>query len=328
MDGLHRALTRLLDRARTARRAQRRARAPPRSGRWKTTSARPRRSTRTEVGRDARACAGAVAPHRGGGGEPPDTGRHLPGRAVAAGLASARSIGLSSWTTTRPAAAARRRGRGLGRDGDLPAHRRESRLCRRRERGRPRRAGRRRRRRAAGEQRRRAGAELPRRISKRRCSNSRGRRGHRRAVDAGPHRPRRRGVGGHRLRHAAPAACASATRAGRAWRGGYVVRRARRGQRLRAAGDARGLGARRACSTSAISSASRTSISVCARAPSGCARSSRAARVAYHQGGGSLAPASPRRFYFAARNHLLLAHDHRAGGPLAARRRVRFTCRR
>jgi len=39
--------------------------------------------------------------------------------------------------------------------------------------------------------------------------------------------------------------------------------------------------------------------------------------VAYHEGGGSLGPASPRRFYFAARNHLLLAHDHHAGGPLA-----------
>ena len=39
--------------------------------------------------------------------------------------------------------------------------------------------------------------------------------------------------------------------------------------------------------------------------------------VAYHQGGGTLAPTSSRRFYFAARNHLLLAHDHRGGGPVA-----------
>jgi hypothetical protein len=39
--------------------------------------------------------------------------------------------------------------------------------------------------------------------------------------------------------------------------------------------------------------------------------------VAYHEGGGSLGPSSPRRFYFAARNHLLLAGDHHAGGPLA-----------
>jgi len=39
--------------------------------------------------------------------------------------------------------------------------------------------------------------------------------------------------------------------------------------------------------------------------------------VAYHEGGGSLGPASPRRFYFAARNHLLLARDHHSGGPLA-----------
>ena len=39
--------------------------------------------------------------------------------------------------------------------------------------------------------------------------------------------------------------------------------------------------------------------------------------VAYHQGGGTLAPTSRRRFYFAARNHLLLAHDHRGGGPVA-----------
>jgi GT2 family glycosyltransferase/glycosyltransferase involved in cell wall biosynthesis len=39
--------------------------------------------------------------------------------------------------------------------------------------------------------------------------------------------------------------------------------------------------------------------------------------VAYHEGGGSLGPAAPRRFYFAARNHLLLAHDHPAGGPLS-----------
>jgi len=40
--------------------------------------------------------------------------------------------------------------------------------------------------------------------------------------------------------------------------------------------------------------------------------------VAYHQGGGTLAPTSRRRFYFAARNHLLLAHDHPGGGALAA----------
>ena len=39
--------------------------------------------------------------------------------------------------------------------------------------------------------------------------------------------------------------------------------------------------------------------------------------LAYHEGGGSLGPASPRRFYFAARNHLLLAHDHHAGGVVA-----------
>jgi len=39
--------------------------------------------------------------------------------------------------------------------------------------------------------------------------------------------------------------------------------------------------------------------------------------VAYHEGGGSLGPTAPSRFYFAARNHLLLAGDHHAGGPLA-----------
>lgn len=39
--------------------------------------------------------------------------------------------------------------------------------------------------------------------------------------------------------------------------------------------------------------------------------------VAYHQGGGSLGPAAPRRFYFGARNHLMLAGDHHAGGPTA-----------
>jgi GT2 family glycosyltransferase/glycosyltransferase involved in cell wall biosynthesis len=39
--------------------------------------------------------------------------------------------------------------------------------------------------------------------------------------------------------------------------------------------------------------------------------------VAYHEGGGSLSPISPRRFYFAARNHLVLARDHHAGGPAA-----------
>ncbi|MFI5051235.1 MAG: glycosyltransferase, partial [Gaiellales bacterium] len=38
---------------------------------------------------------------------------------------------------------------------------------------------------------------------------------------------------------------------------------------------------------------------------------------AYHHGGGSLSPASPRRFYFAARNHLRLARDHGGGGLLA-----------
>ena len=40
--------------------------------------------------------------------------------------------------------------------------------------------------------------------------------------------------------------------------------------------------------------------------------------LAYHEGGGSLGPASPRRFYFAARNHLLLARDHHAGGFAAS----------
>ena len=39
--------------------------------------------------------------------------------------------------------------------------------------------------------------------------------------------------------------------------------------------------------------------------------------VVYHQGGGTLAPTSRRRFYFAARNHLFLAHAHPGGGPLA-----------
>jgi GT2 family glycosyltransferase/glycosyltransferase involved in cell wall biosynthesis len=39
--------------------------------------------------------------------------------------------------------------------------------------------------------------------------------------------------------------------------------------------------------------------------------------VAYHEGGGSLAPSAPRRFYFSARNHLMLAGDHHAGGLLA-----------
>jgi GT2 family glycosyltransferase/glycosyltransferase involved in cell wall biosynthesis len=38
--------------------------------------------------------------------------------------------------------------------------------------------------------------------------------------------------------------------------------------------------------------------------------------VAYHEGGGTLSPQSPRRFYFAARNHLLLARDHPSGGAL------------
>ena len=39
--------------------------------------------------------------------------------------------------------------------------------------------------------------------------------------------------------------------------------------------------------------------------------------VAYHQGGGTLAPTSRRRFYFAARNHLFLARAHPGGGPVA-----------
>ncbi len=41
-----------------------------------------------------------------------------------------------------------------------------------------------------------------------------------------------------------------------------------------------------------------------------------AGAVAYHEGGGTLAPQSPRRFYFAARNHLLLARHHSSGGAL------------
>jgi hypothetical protein len=35
--------------------------------------------------------------------------------------------------------------------------------------------------------------------------------------------------------------------------------------------------------------------------------------VAYHEGGGTLSPQSPRRFYFAARNHLALASRHANG---------------
>jgi GT2 family glycosyltransferase/glycosyltransferase involved in cell wall biosynthesis len=35
--------------------------------------------------------------------------------------------------------------------------------------------------------------------------------------------------------------------------------------------------------------------------------------VAYHESGGTLSPQSPRRFYFAARNHLLLARTHADG---------------
>jgi GT2 family glycosyltransferase len=38
--------------------------------------------------------------------------------------------------------------------------------------------------------------------------------------------------------------------------------------------------------------------------------------VAYHEGGGTLSWQSPRRFYFAARNHLLLARRHSSGGAL------------
>jgi N-acetylglucosaminyl-diphospho-decaprenol L-rhamnosyltransferase len=39
--------------------------------------------------------------------------------------------------------------------------------------------------------------------------------------------------------------------------------------------------------------------------------------TAHHRGGGTLAPTSPRRFYFAARNHLLLAREHHVGGLVA-----------
>ena len=61
-------------------------------------------------------------------------------------------------------------------------------------------------------------------------------------------------------------------------------------------------------------------IDLCLRAGAAGLRTRFEARaLAYHEGGGSLGPASPRRFYFAARNHLLLAHDHHAGGLAGAR---------
>jgi GT2 family glycosyltransferase/glycosyltransferase involved in cell wall biosynthesis len=59
-------------------------------------------------------------------------------------------------------------------------------------------------------------------------------------------------------------------------------------------------------------------IDFCLRAGAlGLATHFEAQAVAYHEGGGSLSPISPRRFYFAARNHLLLARDHHAGGAAA-----------
>jgi GT2 family glycosyltransferase len=50
-----------------------------------------------------------------------------------------------------------------------------------------------------------------------------------------------------------------------------------------------------------------------------------AGAVAYHQGGAAMGAASPRRFYFAARNHLMLARAHADGsGPIAAAVRTAF----
>jgi GT2 family glycosyltransferase len=46
--------------------------------------------------------------------------------------------------------------------------------------------------------------------------------------------------------------------------------------------------------------------------------------VTRHACGGTLAPTAPRRFYFAARNHLLLAHDHHEGGWAARVARAPF----
>jgi GT2 family glycosyltransferase/glycosyltransferase involved in cell wall biosynthesis len=59
-------------------------------------------------------------------------------------------------------------------------------------------------------------------------------------------------------------------------------------------------------------------IDLCLRAATvGLGTCVEAKAVAYHEGGGSLGPAAPHRFYFGARNHLLLASDHHAGGALA-----------
>jgi len=59
-------------------------------------------------------------------------------------------------------------------------------------------------------------------------------------------------------------------------------------------------------------------IDLCLRAAAvGLGTCVEAKAVAYHEGGGSLGPSAPRRFYFAARNHLMLAGDHHAGGKLA-----------
>ena len=47
--------------------------------------------------------------------------------------------------------------------------------------------------------------------------------------------------------------------------------------------------------------------------------------VAYHEGGQAIGPHSPRRLYFAARNHLMLARNHANGdGPLTRGRRSFF----
>jgi GT2 family glycosyltransferase len=66
-------------------------------------------------------------------------------------------------------------------------------------------------------------------------------------------------------------------------------------------------------------------IDLCLRTrDSGLAVRLAAGAVAYHEGGRSIGAASPRRLYFAARNHLLLAARHRGrdGWVTHARRTI------
>ena len=88
---------------------------------------------------------------------------------------------------------------------------------------------------------------------------------------------------------------------------------------MRDARSASGVRAGRDCSSRTTSSASRTWTCACGRGPPDSRRRAWARPSLPHEGSASIGRASPKRIYYATRNHLLLAARVSPPGPSVAR---------